>query len=128
MPLHGVNACHMYLSEAQQLIQFNMSYKNLRALVYVAVSCGYDTWFAVRLVMDYTTSHFTWSILGYLQKVAMVHVKAYHMSLQYLSTYPTPNSRLAQYSLDTYTWPWSMFNQIHNLHNNNNTFWNIPFQ
>ncbi len=32
----------------------------------VAVSCGYDTWFAVRLVMDYTTSHFTWSILGYL--------------------------------------------------------------
>ncbi len=33
---------------------------------YVAVSCGYDTWFAVRLVMDYTTSHFAWSILGYL--------------------------------------------------------------
>ncbi len=32
----------------------------------VAVSCGYDTWFAVRLVMDYTASHFTWSILGYL--------------------------------------------------------------
>ncbi len=32
----------------------------------VAVSCGYDTWFAVRLVMDYTTSHFTWSILRYL--------------------------------------------------------------
>ncbi len=32
----------------------------------VAVSCGYDTWFAVRLVMDYTTSHLTWSILGYL--------------------------------------------------------------
>ncbi len=32
----------------------------------VAVSCGYDTWFAVRLVMDYATSHFTWSILGYL--------------------------------------------------------------
>ncbi len=32
----------------------------------VAVSCGYDTWFAVRLAMDYTTSHFTWSILGYL--------------------------------------------------------------
>ncbi len=23
----------------------------------VAVSCGYDTWFAVRLVMDYTISH-----------------------------------------------------------------------
>ncbi len=32
----------------------------------VAVSCGFDTWFAVRLVMDYTISHFTWSILGYL--------------------------------------------------------------
>ncbi len=32
----------------------------------VAVSCGYDTWFAVRLVMDYTSLHFTWSILGYL--------------------------------------------------------------
>ncbi len=32
----------------------------------VAVSCGFDTWFAVRLVMDYTTSHFAWSILGYL--------------------------------------------------------------
>ncbi len=31
----------------------------------VAVSCGYDTWFAVRLVMDYTASHFTWSILGF---------------------------------------------------------------
>ncbi len=30
----------------------------------VAVSCGYDTWFAVRLVMDYTTSHFAWSIFG----------------------------------------------------------------
>ncbi len=25
----------------------------------VAVSCGYYTWFAARLVMDYTTSHFT---------------------------------------------------------------------
>ncbi len=32
----------------------------------VAVSCGCDTWFAVGLVMDYTISHFTWSILGYL--------------------------------------------------------------
>ncbi len=32
----------------------------------VAVSCGYDTWFAVRLMMDYTTSHFTWS--NYTQK------------------------------------------------------------
>ncbi len=29
--------------------------------VTVAVSCRYGTWFAVRLVMDYTTSHFTWS-------------------------------------------------------------------
>ena len=38
----------------------------MNRVVYVAVSCGYDTWFAVRLVMDYTTSHFTWSILGYL--------------------------------------------------------------
>ncbi len=27
----------------------------------VAVSCGFDTWFAVRLVMDYTISLFTWS-------------------------------------------------------------------
>ncbi len=34
----------------------------------VAVSCGYDTWFAVRLVMDYTASHFTWS-LDYTQKL-----------------------------------------------------------
>ncbi len=34
--------------------------------VCVAVSCGYDTWFAVRLVMDYTTSHFTWSNLDTL--------------------------------------------------------------
>ena len=24
----------------------------------IAVSCGYDTWFAVRLVMDYTISRF----------------------------------------------------------------------
>ncbi len=41
--------------------------KNRRSRVkVVAVSCGYDTWFAVRLVMDYTTSHFAWSILGYL--------------------------------------------------------------
>ncbi len=31
----------------------------------VAVSCGYDTQFVVRLVMDYTISYFTWSILGY---------------------------------------------------------------
>ncbi len=38
----------------------------LPIMLHVAVSCGYDTWFAVRLVMDYTTSHFTWSILGYL--------------------------------------------------------------
>ncbi len=34
----------------------------------VAVSCGYDTWFAVRLLMDYTASHFTWSILGSKRK------------------------------------------------------------
>ncbi len=34
--------------------------------VSVAVSCGYDTWFAVTLVTDYTTSHFTWPTLGYL--------------------------------------------------------------
>ncbi len=40
--------------------------KQLSIYPCVAVSCGYDTWFAVRLVMDYTTSHFTWSILGYL--------------------------------------------------------------
>ena len=41
---------------------YNSSY-NVKG---VAVSCGYDTWFAVRLVMDYTASHFAWSILGYL--------------------------------------------------------------
>ncbi len=35
-------------------------------MVDVAVSCGYDTQFAVILVMGYTISLFTWSILGYL--------------------------------------------------------------
>ncbi len=37
-----------------------------KEVISVAVSCGFDTWFAVRPVMDYTISHFTWSILGYL--------------------------------------------------------------
>ncbi len=44
-----------------------LSWESWRQRPPVAVSCGYDTWFAVRLVMDYTISHFTWSILGYLR-------------------------------------------------------------
>ena len=44
-------------------------------LLDVAVSCGYDTWFAVRLVKDYTTSHFTWSILGY-SEIDQIHLSS----------------------------------------------------
>ncbi len=35
--------------------------KNIAPESVVAVSCGYDTQFAVRLVMGYTISLFTWS-------------------------------------------------------------------
>ena len=42
----------------------------------VAVSCGYDTWFAVRLVMDYTASHFTWSILGLYSEIDQIHLSS----------------------------------------------------
>ncbi len=42
----------------------------------VAVSCGYDTCFAVRLVMDYTTSHFTRSILGLYSEIDQIHLSS----------------------------------------------------
>ncbi len=42
----------------------------------VADSCGYDTWFAVRLVMDYTALHFTWSILGLYSEIDHIHLSS----------------------------------------------------
>ncbi len=58
------------IEDIKLLIQHSLHLKNLYTWILstwsgfkcVVVSCGYDTWFAVRLVMDYTAS------LDYTQK------------------------------------------------------------
>ena len=67
-PMSSVEGIKSVPSVCESACLLRQSYMVFPLSLDVAVSCGYDTQFAVRLVMGYTISLFTWSFWDYTQK------------------------------------------------------------
>ncbi len=86
----------------------------------VAVSCGYDTWFAVRLVMDYTTSHFAWSILGISSEIKIIKKVSPYTQKSTISTLAVKFSVsaiftprwTATFNMKGITWHWTSLQHL----------------